>query len=66
MVKPLTLTVVEDSFAHVAVVLVVPSEVEACLGVVSAQGELRRVLDIPNVAEESNTTAKVLCLTVKL
>jgi len=51
MVKPLTLTVVEDSFAHVTVVLVVPSEVEACLGVVSAQGELRRVLDIPNVAQ---------------
>jgi len=50
VMKSSTFTEVKDGFAHVAVILIVASQLEARLRIVGAQSKLGGVLDIANVA----------------
>jgi hypothetical protein len=60
VVESSTLAEVEDSFSHVAVILVVTSQLETSLRIVSAESELGCVLYVADVAQKPDTTSEIL------
>jgi hypothetical protein len=66
MVEPSTFTEIKDCFAHVAIILVVTSKLEAGLWIVSAQSQFRSVLNITDVAQKSDATSKIFGFAIEL